>query len=131
MASASVERRRAAKAEALANVQRLAYRPEEFAAAVGLPLKSVRAWLAEYVESRGRSGLPHTRPMPHTILIWADELPRWRSRYDAVKVAGKSVWPAEISGGGNPGGMAGGDGFDAAGLADSGDADSRAGLAVG
>lgn len=102
MATASVERRRAAKAQALANVQRLAYRPEEFAVAVGLPLKSIRSWLSEYVESRGRSGLPHTRPMPHTILIWADELPRWRSRYDAVKVAGKSVLPAEISGPGNP-----------------------------
>lgn len=130
MASERVERRRAAKAQALANVQRLAYRPEEFAAAVGLPAKSIRAWLAEYVESRGRSGLPHTRPMPHTILIWADELPRWRSRFDAVRVAGKSVLPAEISGGGNSGGMARDADLDA-GLADSGCADSAARIAAG
>lgn len=105
MASASVERRRAAKAEALAHVRRLAYRPEEFAAAVGLPLTSIRSWLAEYVDTNGRSGLPHTRPMPHTILIWADELPRWRSRHDAVRVAGKSISGRKISGIGNPGGM--------------------------
>lgn len=127
MASASVERRRAAKAQALANVQRLAYRPEEFAVAVGLPLKSVRAWLAEYVSSNGRSGLPHTRPMPHTILIWADELPRWRSRHDAVRVAGKSICGRKISGIGNPGG----DGLDAdldAGLVESDECDPLAGV---
>lgn len=127
MASASVERRRAAKSQALASVQRLAYRPEEFAAAVGLPIKSIRAWLTEYVETNGRSGLPHTRPMPHTILIWADELPRWRSRFDALRVAGKSVSPAKISVGRNPGGIEDGEDSDA-GLVESDECDPLAGV---
>jgi len=83
-------------------VDRIAYRPAEFAAAIGLPVSSIRSWLDEYVSSKGRSGLPHTRPMPHTILIWVADLPRWRSRCDALKVAGKSVSPAEISDAGNP-----------------------------
>ena len=84
-----------------AAVERIAYRPAEFAQAVGLPVSSIRSWLDEYVSSKGRSGLPHTRPMPHTILIWVADLPRWRSRYDALKVSGKSVSPAKISDPGN------------------------------
>lgn len=70
---------------------RLAWRPEEFAAAVGVPLASVRSWLSDYVESRGRSGLPHTRPMPHTILIWSDDVAAWRRATGALRRAGRAT----------------------------------------
>ena len=84
---------------------RLAWRPEEFAEACGVPLSSVRSWLADYIESSGRSGLPHTRPMPHTILIWSDDVADWRRATGALRRAAKidfaagKISAAEIPGG--------------------------------